>query len=115
MVRARLMCLAARASDDPISPRPTITRRSNMGSLRGGPRRSGMGPALIGGPALQEIAQGGDDEPVGFLVADGEAQAVRQAVRIDTAQDQAARRQERVRVLRGPSRFRWEVDQEEVA
>ena len=45
--------------------------------------------------------QRGDDEPVGFLGADGHAQRIRQLVAADAAQDQSARGEERVGVRRG--------------
>src|SRR3954454_6268887 len=109
-VRASRRWRAARASDDPISPTPTITRRSKRGSLQGGPRRSGLGS-----PALQEVAEGRDHEAVRLFAADREAQAGGQAVGIDPAQDQAAGAQKGVGVPCGPAGLVREVDEEEVA
>ena len=70
IVRARLRCRAARAIDEPISPRPTRAMRSKSGVSRGGPETLRHRV-----PPCRKSRRGGDDEPVRLLVADGEAQA----------------------------------------
>src|SRR5215218_1484583 len=108
MERARLRCLAARAIDEPIRPRPTRATRSKSGVSREEPRRSGIFPA-------HEITQSRHHETIRLLVAHGQAQRVRQAVSIDPAQDEPAAGEEGIGVLRGQALFLREVDQQEIA
>ena len=93
---ARFSRRAARAIEEPMRPKPTSARRSNKGSSRGGPRRSGI-PAR---PAGEEVLQRRDGEPVRLLVADRHAQAVRQAVGADA-------RAARARAASGTRRRPW--------
>src|SRR5271170_2127734 len=72
---------AARAIELPIRPMPSRARRWKMGSR------------MTGG---LEGSQGFDQQIVLLRKADGDAQAVRQAVAADAAHDQAVRAQMRV-------------------
>ena len=51
--------------------------------------------------ARHEISQALDDEAVGLLGADGHAQRMRQAVIVESAQHEAALREEHIRLRRG--------------
>src|SRR5579872_740262 len=96
MLRARCFCLATRASDEPMSPRPMRQRRSKSGGGVVELEASATRTAL----ALLKVLQGGDDEAIGLFRADREAQTLRQMVDVDGAQDEAALGQERVGLAR---------------
>src|SRR5690242_13827134 len=64
--------------------------------------------------APDEFGQRLEGEAVRLLGADAHAQRVRQPVAGDLAQDQPARSEELVRVLRGPALLGRKVDEHEV-
>src|SRR3984957_9646991 len=76
---------AIRATQDPISPTPNSARRRKIGSATGN--------------LLHEIRQTLDHHAAFFGRANGDAQAVRKAVRTDLPHDQSSLAQEHVRRL----------------
>src|ERR1700730_5035628 len=83
--RASPLRRQTRARDEPIRPMPMRARRWNRGSLKGPPRPSGTRGAF----KLDEVLEGLDNATGRFLRAGREAQATRQPVGADSAQDQA--------------------------
>src|SRR5579875_923259 len=86
ILRASPLRRHTRAREEPISPMPMRARRSNNGSLKGAPRRSGTRAAL----ESNKVLEGLDDEMVGFPGANGEPQAMGQPIGANRAQNQSA-------------------------
>ena len=95
---------AARAIEEPIRPTPISAIVGNSGSAR-------RGSGIV--QADRKCAQRRDDAGIGVLVADGQAQAIRHAVAVHAAQDEAGGGQRRV----GAARLArvGEADQQEIA
>src|SRR5919197_858046 len=112
--RAAPCARAARAIEEPIRPIPISARRLNKATSAFMGRSNPAARRTASRLPSHELRQRGDHHAVRLLTTDRHAQRVRQFVGLDPTQDQAALRQECIRILRGTAAAFGKVDQHEI-
>src|ERR1700722_20330590 len=104
---------AAWAIEELIRPTPIKARRLYNGACRLTLKSLQTESGVPLGPS-QKFAERADHQPVCFFAADGHAECIRQLVRADLTQNEAARSEERIGVLGGASPGFRKMDEQKI-